>query len=118
MSNCNGNGNGEDDYDLPPPAAADNARRKSNGSVGAPPHTPPEVEPPLKSLPPLPPPPPLGYTTAPLRGLHVVVTHVKDTLEDDVDVAENILASLRRLEKQRGFGCEFSLSTQGRSMYF
>lgn len=118
VSNCNGNGNGEDDYDLPPPAAADNARRKSNGSVGAPPHTPPEVEPPLKSLPPLPPPPPLGYTTAPLRGLHVVVTHVKDTLEDDVDVAENILASLRRLEKQRGFGCEFSLSTQGRSMYF
>lgn len=54
----------------------------------------------------------------PLRGLHLVVTHVKDTLEDDVDVAENILASLERLEKDKKLGCTFSLSEQGRTFYF
>lgn len=54
----------------------------------------------------------------PLEGLHLVVTHVKDTLEDDVDVAENILASLERLEKDKRLGCTFSLSEQGRTFYF
>lgn len=54
----------------------------------------------------------------PLKGLHLVVTHVKDTLEDDVDVAENILASLERLEKDKKLSCTFSLSEQGRTFYF
>lgn len=54
----------------------------------------------------------------PLRGLHMVITHVKDTLEDDVDVAGNILASLERLEKDRKLGCTFLLSEQGSSFYF
>lgn len=58
----------------------------------------------------------LGY--GPLTGLHMVITHVKDTLEDEVDVAGNILASLERLEKDRKLGCTFSLSEQGSTFYF
>lgn len=54
----------------------------------------------------------------PLTGLHMVITHVKDTLEDEVDVAGNILASLERLEKDRKLGCTFSLSEQGSTFYF
>lgn len=58
----------------------------------------------------------LGYE--PLKGLHLVITHVKDTLEDDVDVAENVLASLKRLEGDKRLGCTFSLSEQGGTIYF
>lgn len=58
----------------------------------------------------------LGY--GPLTGLHMVITHVKDTLEDEVDVARNVLASLERLEKDRKLGCTFSLSEQGSTFYF
>lgn len=54
----------------------------------------------------------------PLTGLHLVITHVKDTLEDDVDVAGNILTSLEMLEMDRKLGCTFSLSEQGSTFYF
>lgn len=54
----------------------------------------------------------------PLAGLHLVITHVKDTLEDDVDVAGNILVNLEGLEKDRKLGCTFSLSEQGSTFYF
>lgn len=54
----------------------------------------------------------------PLKGLHLVITHVKDTLQDGVDVAANILESLERLEKEQMLGCTFSLSEQGGTLYF
>lgn len=54
----------------------------------------------------------------PLAGLHLVITHVKDTLEDDVDVAGNILVSLEGLQKDKKLGCTFSLSEQGSTFYF
>ncbi|KAI5851169.1 cAMP phosphodiesterases class-II-domain-containing protein [Morchella snyderi] len=54
----------------------------------------------------------------PLKGLHLVITHVKDTLQDDVDVAANILRSLERLEREQMLGCTFSLSEQGGTFYF
>ncbi|PUU83673.1 cAMP phosphodiesterases class-II-domain-containing protein [Tuber borchii] len=55
---------------------------------------------------------------APLKGLHLVITHVKDTLLDDVNVPEDILRSIQGLEAVQQLGVTFSLSEQGRSLYF
>jgi len=58
----------------------------------------------------------LGPT--PLKGLHLVITHVKDTLLDDVNVPEDILRSIQGLEAVQQLGVAFSLSEQGGSLYF
>lgn len=58
----------------------------------------------------------LGPT--PLKGLHLVITHVKDTLLDDVNVPEDILRSIQGLEAVQQLGVTFSLSEQGGSLYF
>ncbi|KAF2120068.1 cAMP phosphodiesterases class-II-domain-containing protein [Lophiotrema nucula] len=60
---------------------------------------------------------------APLKGLKVVVMHVKDTLSDGPLVGESILAELREtervlVEQGRGLGCEFFVSEAGESYYF
>ncbi|KAL7266828.1 3',5'-cyclic-nucleotide phosphodiesterase pde1, partial [Rhizina undulata] len=54
----------------------------------------------------------------PLAGLHLVVTHVKDVLMDDIEVGEDILKSLKKIASERRLGCTFSMSEQGRSIYF
>ncbi|KAF2466282.1 uncharacterized protein BDR25DRAFT_293669 [Lindgomyces ingoldianus] len=59
----------------------------------------------------------------PLKGLKVVVIHVKDTLADGPLVGESILQELQEGEKVlaeqgRGLGCVFEVSKNGESYYF
>jgi cAMP phosphodiesterase len=49
----------------------------------------------------------------PLRGLKVVLIHVKDTLRDGQDVGDIIMEELKAYEEREGLGCEFILSTPG-----
>lgn len=60
----------------------------------------------------------IDFHQFPLKGLNLIITHVKDTFEDDVNVPENILRSLQRLEADQKLGCTFSLSEQGGTFYF
>jgi elongation factor 1-gamma len=59
----------------------------------------------------------------PLRGVKVVVIHVKDTLADGPTVGESILAELEEGERVlaeggRGLGCQFVVSKGGGSYWF
>jgi elongation factor 1-gamma len=58
-----------------------------------------------------------------LRGLRVVVIHVKDNMTDGPPVGETILRELHAHEEQltamgKGLGCVFEISTEGASYYF
>jgi elongation factor 1-gamma len=58
-----------------------------------------------------------------LKGLKVVVIHVKDTLTDGALVGETILRELRDGEEElkaegRGLGCVFEVSKAGESYWF
>ncbi|KAF2874241.1 hypothetical protein BDV95DRAFT_516186 [Massariosphaeria phaeospora] len=60
---------------------------------------------------------------APLRGLKVVIMHVKDTLSDGPLVGDCILRELRDMESAlgeqgRGLGCVFEVSRRGDSYWF
>ena len=60
---------------------------------------------------------------SPLKGLKVVVIHVKDTLADGPLVGETILRELEEGERVladqgRGLGCEFAISRGGGSYWF
>lgn len=60
---------------------------------------------------------------APLKGLKVVVMHVKDTMSDGPSVGESILLELREgekiaAEKGRGLGCVFEVASSGDSFWF
>ncbi|KAF3933537.1 hypothetical protein ABW19_dt0200315 [Dactylella cylindrospora] len=57
-------------------------------------------------------------TSYPLKGLTVVVIHVKDDFDDDKDVRQSILNNLRKMEAQVGLGCTFVLAENGASMFF
>jgi elongation factor 1-gamma len=64
-----------------------------------------------------------AFDDAPLRGLTVVVIHVKDTLSDGPRVQDQILSELREGEREaheagRGLGCTFKISTSGASYWF
>lgn len=59
----------------------------------------------------------------PLKGLKVVIIHVKDTCEDGPLVGETILKQLQKGEAQmkeegRGLGCTFEISKSGDSYWF
>jgi len=59
----------------------------------------------------------------PLKGLKVVVMHVKDTLADGPLVGENILRELEEHERMlaeqgKGLGCVFDVSRSGASYWF
>ena len=43
----------------------------------------------------------------PLKGLKVIIIHVKDTLSDGMDLGQKILADLGKYEKEARLGCEF-----------
>ena len=69
----------------------------------------------------------VGLTSAgaepPLKGLKVVVMHVKDTLADGPLVGENILRELEEHERMlaeqgKGLGCVFDVSRSGASYWF
>lgn len=60
---------------------------------------------------------------SPLKGLKVVVIHVKDTCEDGPLVGETILRQLqdgeaRMKEEGRGLGCSFEISRSGEAYWF
>lgn len=52
-----------------------------------------------------------------LRGLKIVITHVKDRLVDGYDIGEKILQELRDEEEIERLGCEFIISRPGESVY-
>ena len=60
---------------------------------------------------------------APLKGLKVVIIHVKDTMSDGPLVGDLILQELREgeklaSEKGRGLGCVFEIASSGGSYFF
>jgi cAMP phosphodiesterase len=60
---------------------------------------------------------------APLKGVKIVIIHVKDTLSDGPLVGEQILKELNAGEKElqdqgRGLGCVFEISRSGGSYWF
>ncbi|KAF2266521.1 hypothetical protein CC78DRAFT_149574 [Lojkania enalia] len=64
-----------------------------------------------------------AFSDAPLKGVKVVVIHVKDTLADGALVGERILQELREgemvmAEQGRGLGCQFEVSSGGQTYYF
>ena len=59
----------------------------------------------------------------PLKGIKVVIIHIKDTFKDGPHVAENILAQLQEHEARlrdegQGLGCDFVISKSGESYWF
>lgn len=60
---------------------------------------------------------------APLKGLKVVIIHVKDTMADGPSVGDMILRELQEGERAlavqgKGLGCEFEVSESGKSYFF
>jgi hypothetical protein len=53
-----------------------------------------------------------------LKGLTVVVTHVKDTFRSGEDVPAKVLKDLEALERQKRLGVEFMMARQGGSIFF
>lgn len=56
-------------------------------------------------------------TPFPLRGLKVVIIHVKDKMTDGPKNGEVILKELREYEAETQLGCEFVVSRAGESLY-
>ncbi|EFX00334.1 cyclic-AMP phosphodiesterase [Grosmannia clavigera kw1407] len=54
----------------------------------------------------------------PLKGLKVVIIHVKETLKDGPTAGEVILEQLLDYEEQSQLGCEYIISYAGQSLYF
>ncbi|EPS43786.1 hypothetical protein H072_2226 [Dactylellina haptotyla CBS 200.50] len=57
-------------------------------------------------------------TSFPLKGLTVVIIHVKDDFDDDKDVRQSILHNLQKLEEKAKLGCTFKMAEDGGSMFF
>ncbi|KAI1143755.1 cAMP phosphodiesterases class-II-domain-containing protein [Hypoxylon sp. FL0543] len=57
-------------------------------------------------------------TPNPLKGLKVVIIHVKETLKDDEPPGDKILSELLEHEKDAQLGCEFIVSKSGQSLIF
>ena len=53
-----------------------------------------------------------------LKGLTVVVTHVKDTFGNGEDVPTKVLKDLETLERQKRLGVKFVMARQGGSIFF
>jgi cAMP phosphodiesterase len=70
-----------------------------------------ELESPHKAAPP-------PSTVNPLKGLKVVIIHVKETLRDEPSAADAIMSDLLDYEKDAQLGCEFIISTKGQSFTF
>ena len=52
-----------------------------------------------------------------LKGLKVVIIHVKEKLSDETDVGETILEELLEHEREAQLGCEFIMAKSGHSFY-
>lgn len=60
----------------------------------------------------------IDLSSRPLDGLLIVVNHVKDSLEDDVDTVERVYANLEELEKKHNLGCTFVMAKKGLTIFF
>ncbi len=58
-----------------------------------------------------------GDKSLPLKGLKVVIIHVKDRLADGPGIGETVLKELRAFDKKVKLGCEFMISWSGQSVY-
>ncbi|TQV94438.1 Cyclic-AMP phosphodiesterase, class-II [Cordyceps javanica] len=63
-------------------------------------------------------PPAAALPSHPLRGLRVVIIHVKETLSDGPERGDVILEQLQEYEEEAQLGCEFIISKSGQSFYF
>jgi 3',5'-cyclic-nucleotide phosphodiesterase len=61
--------------------------------------------------------PPQEQTLCPLKGLKVVIIHVKDKMTDGPKMDEIILGELKSYEADTRLGCEFLISRAGQSIY-
>lgn len=52
-----------------------------------------------------------------LKGLRVIIIHIKDNLRDEPDVRATILAQLKAYEKERQLGCVFEVSRSCTSIW-
>ncbi|TGO59648.1 hypothetical protein BCON_0042g00150 [Botryotinia convoluta] len=52
-----------------------------------------------------------------LKGVKIILIHVKDQLDDREDPRVNILKELREYEEELNFGCEFVVSEKGMSVF-
>lgn len=59
-----------------------------------------------------------GSAKLPLKGLKVVIIHVKVNLTDGPKAEDIILKELQNLGEEVGLGCEFIISHSGQSLYF
>lgn len=57
------------------------------------------------------------YESQPLKGLKVVIIHVKEKLDDGPDEGAIILKQLLEYEEEAALGCEFIISKAGQSVY-
>jgi cAMP phosphodiesterase len=62
--------------------------------------------------------PPLLRSLNSLRGLKIVIIHVKDNFSDEETTDEIILSELLEYEKETQLGCEFVVSQKGESFLF
>jgi cAMP phosphodiesterase len=59
-----------------------------------------------------------SITDGQLKGVRVVVIHVKDPHTDERSVAKSILRQLKRAEKDKKLGCEFLVAERGTALFF
>ncbi|THV55099.1 hypothetical protein BGAL_0014g00290 [Botrytis galanthina] len=52
-----------------------------------------------------------------LKGVKIIIIHVKDKLDDKEDPRVNILKELREYEEEFNFGCDFVVSEKGMSVF-
>ena len=57
------------------------------------------------------------FDTLPLRGVKVVIIHIKDKLDDGPDSGDMILQQLLEYEEEAKLGCEFVISRAGMAVY-
>lgn len=59
-----------------------------------------------------------GKWNSPLKGLKVVIIHVKEVLNDEPSVNDTILRQCNELNEKHNLGCEFVMSSSGQAVYF
>jgi cAMP phosphodiesterase len=59
-----------------------------------------------------------GSTELPLKGLKIILIHMKDNLNDGPAIGDIILKQLEEYEAEAQLGCEFIISRVGEAIYF
>ncbi|KAK9781815.1 putative cAMP phosphodiesterases class-II-domain-containing protein [Seiridium cardinale] len=62
--------------------------------------------------------PSMPQTFLPLKGLKVVIIHVKDNFSEEESTGEIILSELLEYEREAQLGCDFAVSRKGESFLF